>query len=90
MSRKSWCALLAVAFLAVAGSDGALAAEAAAEPKAAEATAAEVKYFPLVPKVEWSELNWLQKTTASIAIVPGCVLSALANTCLWCAHGLSK
>ena len=90
MSRKSWRALLAVAFLAVAGIDGALADEAAAEPKAAEATAAEVQYFPLVPKVEWSELNWLQKTTASIAIVPGCVLSALANTYLWCAHGLSK
>ena len=46
----------------------------------------EVKYFPLVPEVKWAELNWLQKTTASIAIVPGCILSACANACLWCVN----
>lgn len=48
-----------------------------------------LEYFPLVPEVKWGELNWLQKTTASIAIVPGCVLSALANAYVWCANGLS-
>lgn len=46
----------------------------------------EVRYFPLVPEVKWDELNWLQKTTASIAIVPGCILSACANAYLWCAN----
>lgn len=46
----------------------------------------EIEYFPLVPEVKWNELNWLQKTTASIAIVPGCLLSACANAYLWCAN----
>ena len=46
----------------------------------------EIEYFPLVPEVKWGELNWLQKTTASIAIVPGCILSACANAYLWCAN----
>lgn len=46
----------------------------------------EIEYFPLVPEVKWNELNWLQKTTASIAIVPGCILSACANAYLWCAN----
>lgn len=46
----------------------------------------EIEYFPLVPEVKWNELNWLQKTTASIAIVPGCILSVCANAYLWCAN----
>jgi len=56
------------------------------EAAVAEAPSAKpaVEYFPLVPKVNWDELNWLQKTTASIAIVPGCILSSLANCYLWC------
>ena len=59
------------------------------EPKAdvasAEAVQEEksVEYFPLVPEVKWDELNGLQKTTAAIAIVPGCILSACANAYLW-------
>lgn len=60
------------------------------EPKADDASAKvvqegakAVEYFPLVPKVKWDELNGLQKTTAAIAIVPGCILSACANACLW-------
>lgn len=59
------------------------------EPKAdiasAEAVREEkaVEYFPLVPEVKWDDLNGLQKTTAAIAIVPGCILSACANVCLW-------
>lgn len=59
------------------------------EPKAdiasAEAVREEkaVEYFPLVPEVKWDDLNGLQKTTAAIAIVPGCILSACANACLW-------
>lgn len=59
------------------------------EPKAdvasAEAVREEkaVEYFPLVPEVKWDELNGLQKTTAAIAIVPGCILSACANAYLW-------
>jgi len=57
-------------------------------PQAAVVQAEEkpVEYFPLVPEVKWGELNWAQKTTASIAIVPGCVLSACANACLWVAN----
>lgn len=60
-------------------------AEIPAEGSVAEAKP-EIEYFPLVPEVKWGELNWLQKTTASIAIVPGCILSACANAYLWCAN----
>ena len=55
---------------------------AAAESEKAE-KAKKVEYFPLFPKVEWEKLNWLQKTTASIACVPGCLFSSLANGYLW-------
>ena len=39
--------------------------------------------IPIVPTVRWNELNWLQKCTAGVACVPGCVLGLLANGCYW-------
>jgi len=58
----------------------------AAPASAAESeTKLELDYAPLVPQIEWEKLNGLQKTTAAIAIVPGCILSALYNTFVWVA-----
>jgi len=51
----------------------------AAEPE----SKLELEYAPLVPQIEWEKLNGLQKTTAAIAVVPGCILSALYNTFVW-------
>lgn len=88
---NAWGSLLVLA-LAVAAGLTAVAAEPeekASPPQAVQTAdtftekARKLEYFPLIPKVNWEELNWLQKTTASIAIVPGCVLSALANACIW-------
>lgn len=92
MNKKNVWTCLMVLALAVAGCLTAVAAEPAEKapsPQVAQPAdtfmekAKKLEYFPLIPKVNWEELNWLQKTTASIAIVPGCVLSALANTCIW-------
>ena len=82
MKTKNILAILAVACLMVGCQTT---AEIPAEGSVAEAKP-EIEYFPLVPEVKWGELNWLQKTTASIAIVPGCILSACANAYLWCAN----
>ena len=54
--------------------------EAEAEPVAAPAWRDDI---PITPKINWDELNWLQKCTAGIAYVPGCVLGVLANGCYW-------
>lgn len=54
--------------------------EAEVEPVAAPAWRDDI---PIAPKINWDELNWLQKCTAGIAYVPGCVLGVLANGCYW-------
>ena len=69
--------------LAVAGAfaqEAAQPSEAAAEPVEAPAWRDDI---PIVPTINWDELNWLQKCTAGIAYVPGCVLGVLANGCYW-------
>lgn len=83
MSRKTVYVLFAALALAMSGPRAAFGEASEAAPSR------KLEYFPLVPEVKWGELNWLQKTTASVAIVPGCVLSALANAYVWCANGLS-
>ena len=91
MNGKVLCGCAAIALLAVVGCSTTAEATVAegGEPVAAVEAAKEkqVEYFPLVPEVRWENLNWLQKTTAGIAIVPGCVLSALANAVQWCTNG---
>ncbi len=68
----------AVVMLAVVGCKTTPPAEAKAEEPETK-----VEYFPLTPDVKWDELNGLQKTTAAIAIVPGFIVSSLANAYLW-------
>lgn len=75
---------MAVSFVLAAW--GAFAQETVQQPAAAaEPVEAPVwkDDIPITPKINWDELNWLQKCTAGIAYVPGCVLGVIANGCYW-------
>ena len=77
---------IAMAALFVLAVGGAFAQETVRQPEAAaEPVEAPVwrDDIPIVPTINWDELNWLQKCTAGIAYVPGCVLGVLANGCYW-------
>ena len=77
---------IAMAALCVLAVGGAFAQESEPQSKA-EAEQVETPVWrddiPITPKINWDELNWLQKCTAGIAYVPGCVLGVLANGCYW-------
>ena len=80
MKRVAMAALFVLAVGCAFAQETAQQPEAEAEPVAAPAWKDDI---PIVPTVKWDELNWLQKCTAGIACVPGCVLGLLANGCYW-------